>query len=225
VIADPAREPELQLPGARQEGREVVQVLHRFKRHHNLELDIVERIGALECDPVEILALILNEEFDVIHFAGHGVFDEQSPARSGWVFGKDYIVSAREIFRARRVPRLVFANACFSAVVTPGQALTAAEMNRQLAGLAEAFFERGIMNYIGTGWPVDDLPAVTFAKAFYERVLRGEPLGDALSTARQQIQDQGPTWGAYQHYGQVTSRLVRPDDKAGKNAVREGERG
>jgi CHAT domain-containing protein len=110
-------------------------------------------------------------------------------------------------------------------VVTPGQALTAAEMNRQLAGLAEAFFERGIMNYIGTGWPVDDLPAVTFAKVFYESVLRGEPLGDALSTARQQILDQGPTWGAYQHYGQVTSRLVRPDDTAGKNAVREGERG
>jgi pimeloyl-ACP methyl ester carboxylesterase len=32
VIADPAREPELQLPGARQEGREVVTVLNHFKR-------------------------------------------------------------------------------------------------------------------------------------------------------------------------------------------------
>jgi pimeloyl-ACP methyl ester carboxylesterase len=224
VIADPAREPELQLPGARQEGREVVKVLHRFKRHHDLDLDIVERIGALECDPVEILALILNEEFDVIHFAGHGIFDENSPAHSGWVFGKDCIVSAREIFRARRVPRLVFANACFSAAVTPGQALTAAEMNRQLAGLAEAFFERGILNYIGTGWPVEDLPAVTFATTFYESVLQGEPLGGALSAARQQILEQGPTWGAYQHYGQVAARLLRPDEKTGKSAVRRGER-
>jgi pimeloyl-ACP methyl ester carboxylesterase len=224
VIADPAREPELQLPGARQEGREVVQVLNRFKRHHDLELDIVERIGAIDCDPVEILALILNEEFDVIHFAGHGVFDENKPARSGWVFGKDCIVSAREIFRARRVPRLVFANACFSSVVTPGQALTAAEMNRQLAGLAEAFFERGIMNYIGTGWPVEDLPAVTFATVFYENVLEGERLGEALSAARQQILDQGPTWGAYQHYGQVAARLVRLDEKTGNRATRQGER-
>jgi CHAT domain len=223
VIADPAGEPELQLPGARQEGREVVNVLHRFKRHHGLELDIVERIGALECDPVEILALILNEEFDVIHFAGHGVFDENRPAHSGWVFGKDCIVSAREIFRARRVPRLVFANACFSAVVTPGQAL-AVERNRQLAGLAEAFFERGIMNYIGTGWTVEDLPAVTFATVFYERVLHGEPLGDALSAARQRTLEQGPTWGAYQHYGQVAARLVRPDERAGKDVAQGGER-
>jgi pimeloyl-ACP methyl ester carboxylesterase len=223
VIADPAREPELQLPGARQEGREVVTVLNRFKRHHGLELEIVERIGAIECDPVEILALILNEEFDMIHFAGHGVFDENTPSRSGWVFGKDCIVSAREIFRARRVPRLVFANACFSAVVTPGRAGAAAEMNRQLAGLAEAFFERGIVNYIGTGWPVEDVPAVTFATVFYEKVLEGERLGDALSTARQTILDHGPTWGAYQHYGQVATRLVRLEEKTGKGAVREGE--
>jgi CHAT domain-containing protein len=133
-------------------------------------------------------------------------------------------VSAREIFRARRVPRLVFANACFSSVVTPGQALTAAEMNRQLAGLAEAFFERGIMNYIGTGWPVEDLPAVTFATVFYENVLEGERLGEALSAARQQILDQGPTWGAYQHYGQVAARLVRLDEKTGNRAARQGER-
>jgi CHAT domain-containing protein len=167
---------------------------------------------------------VLNEEFDVIHFAGHGVFDEKSPARSGWVFGKDCIISAREIFRARRVPRLVFANACFSAVVTPGEALTAAEMNRQLAGLAEAFFERGIMNYIGTGWPVEDLPAVTFATIFYEHVLQGERLGHALSTARQRILDNGATWGAYQHYGQVAARLVRPDENTGKDAGRPGQR-
>jgi CHAT domain-containing protein len=160
----------------------------------------------------------------VIHFAGHGIFDENSPAHSGWVFGKDCIVSAREIFRARRVPRLVFANAYFSAAVTPGQALTAAEMNRQLAGLAEAFFERGILNYIGTGWPVEDLPAVTFATTFYESVLQGEPLGGALSAARQQILEQGPSWGAYQHYGQVAARLVRPGEKTGKSAVRRGER-
>jgi CHAT domain-containing protein len=173
---------------------------------------------------VEILALILNDEFDIIHFAGHGVFDEKTPACSGWIFGKDCIISAREIFRARRVPRLVFANACFSSVVTQGKALTTAEMNRQLAGLAEAFFERGITNYIGTGWPVEDGPAVTFATVFYENVLQGERLGDALATARQQILDDGPTWGAYQHYGQVAARLVRLDEKAAKRAVPQGER-
>jgi len=208
VIADPAPEPELQLPGARQEGREVVRVLNQFKQSGNLEIEIADRIGAIECDPVEILALILNEEFDIVHFAGHGIFNEKDPSHSGWIFGKNCILSAREIFRARRVPRLVFANACFSAVVREGKATAAEDSKQQLAGLAEAFFERGIENYIGTGWPVEDSPAVKFATVFYQEALAGETLGDSLSTARKEILDNGPTWGAYQHYGQVNARLI-----------------
>ena len=214
VIADPAPEAEFQLPGARREGRRVAEVLENARKQSDaLQLEVVSRIGADECDPVEILALILNEEFDIVHFAGHGIFDEANPAHSGWVFGRDCLLSAQEIFRARRVPRLVFANACFSAVVRQGPALTADETNRHLAGLAEAFFERGIQNYIGTGWPVADDPAVMFATTFYEETLKGETLGEALARAREQILSEGSTWGAYQHYGQVDARLVTQDVK------------
>jgi hypothetical protein len=208
VIADPAPEPEFQLPGARQEGRAVVRVLDRLRKENNLDITIHEHIGASACDPVEILALLLSEEFDIVHVAGHGVFDERDPSHSGWVFGRDRILSAREIFRARRVPRMVFANACFSAVIKERQAMTADEMNRRLAGLAEAFFERGIQNYIGAGWPVEDIPAVEFASVFYQNALAGETLGDSLAAARNAIKRQGSTWGAYQHYGQVNARLV-----------------
>jgi hypothetical protein len=208
VIADPAPEPEFQLPGARQEGRAVVKVLDRLRKENNLDITIHEHIGASACDPVEILALLLSEEFDIVHFAGHGVFDEKDPSHSGWVFGRDRILSAREIFRARRVPQMVFANACFSAVIKDRQAMTADEMNRRLAGLAEAFFERGIQNYIGAGWPVDDIPAVEFASIFYQNALAEETLGDSLAAARKAIMRQGSTWGAYQHYGQVNAKLI-----------------
>ena len=61
---------------------------------------------------------------------------------------------------------------------------------------------------------------MTFATVFYENVLEGERLGDALATARQQILYNGPTWGAYQHSGQVAARLVRVDEKAAKRAMR-----
>src|SRR5262249_55366657 len=188
VIVEPAPEAEFQLPGARREGRKVTEVLENARKQSDaLQLEVVSRIGADECDPVEILALILNEEFDIVHFAGHGIFDEANPAHSGWVFGRDCILSAQEIFRARRVPRLVFAHACFSAVIRKGLALTAAEMNLLLAGLAEAFFERGIQNYIGPGWPVADDPAVTFAATFYAEALKGQTLGESLAFAREQI--------------------------------------
>ena len=86
--------------------------------------------------------------------------------------------------------------------------MTADEMNRRLAGLAEAFFERGIQNYIGAGWPVDDDPAVELASVFYQNAIAGETLGDALSVARNKIMGQGSTWGAYQHYGQVNGTLI-----------------
>ena len=208
VIADPAPEPEFQLPGARREGRAVVSILNHFKNDKGLDITVHEHVGAAECDPIEILALLLSEEFDIVHFAGHGTFDEKDASHSGWVFGRDRILSAREVFRARRVPRLVFANACFSAVIEERSAKTADEMNRRLAGLAEAFFERGIQNYIGTGWPVDDDPAVVFASVFYQNALAGETLGDSLAAARKKIMGRGSTWGAYQHYGQVNGRLI-----------------
>ncbi|QDA61915.1 CHAT domain-containing protein [Hymenobacter jejuensis] len=229
IIADPAPEPEYQLPGARREGRAVVQMLSRIKQYSGLDIDVVERIGDAECDPLEILALILNGNFDVVHFAGHGVFNADHPSCGGWVFGKDRFLSAREIFQARQVPRLVFANACFSAEINQGPALTAEELNRNLAGIAEAFFERGVRNYLGTGWPVNDAQAEEFATEFYAQALLGlaadkitelshlgetgeanpRPLGYAIAEGRNRIAHRGgSTWGAYQHYGQANDVLL-----------------
>jgi hypothetical protein len=213
VIADPAPEADLQLRGAREEGRAVVQILESMRERQDLDIAIEQRIGADECDPVELLALILSEEFDLIHYSGHGEFDEKNPSKSGWIFGKENVLSARDIFRARHVPRLVFANACFSGVVRSGKPFTLQESNRNLAGLAQAFFERGVQNYIGTGWPVDDLAALEFARVFYAEALSGNDLGSSLSKAREVILTSGSTWGAYQHYGQATAKLMTHSTK------------
>lgn len=212
VIADPAPEPELKLEGAVKEGRKVVEMLNRFKaakaNDPDWRITIEDRIGSERCDPVEILELIVNGAFDIIHYSGHGFFDEKHPINGGWVFGRDTVLSAREIFRLRQVPRLVFANACFSAVCNNGEIPSPRASNHKLAGLAEAFFERGVQNYIGTGWEVNDVSAELFAQVFYDQALRGEFLGDALAKARVAIFESGPTWGAYQHYGQSGARVV-----------------
>ncbi|MGB9182095.1 MAG: CHAT domain-containing protein [Pyrinomonadaceae bacterium] len=230
VIADPAHDdPDLRLKGAEAEGNRVVAKLNEFKKKleqtRGIEVEIVDRVagdGKPRIDPIEILALLIDETFDVIHYSGHGVFDKEYPDLSGWVFGPDCILSAREIFRARQVPRLVFANACFTGVInnrrkTKGgrilkkRDLSAEETNKKLAGLAEAFFERGVHNYIGTGWAVDDTAALIFAEVFYEKAMSGELLGVALSAARRAIfEDETSSWGAYQHYGQSNTRLTLP---------------
>lgn len=212
IIADPAREPDYQLPGARREGREVASVFRNFPaKQRGIFVEVDEHIGPDQCDPVEILALLLSGEFDIVHYAGHGDYDKDNPAGSGWIFGKDCVLSAREIFRARKVPRLVFANACFSAVTTKGQALSADEQSKGLASIAQAFFERGVSNYIGSGWPVNDEQATKLARTFYEGLLTGKPICDALQAGRREISGYGDTWGAYQHYGNPNDIVLKVD--------------
>jgi hypothetical protein len=173
LIADPAPG-DYRLQGARQEGLAVVGVLKSLQDAWGkiVKLDVTVRLGSVAeqgapelreqlekvrdlgpvirsaepCDPLELLALLVNEAYDVVHYAGHGIFDAER-RRMGWVFDEDCTLSAAEIFRVRQVPRLVFANACLSAVTAD-----LAHQQRQQVGLAEAFFGRGIENYIGTGW-------------------------------------------------------------------------
>ena len=221
VVADPAPERELQLPGARAEGRRVVDLLKRANgtkvdEDLTLEIEVEHRIGPGECDPVEILALLLSGDFDIVHFSGHGDYNPEDPKASGWIFGRDRILTARDIFRARKVPRLVFANACFSGVLRESEAYPPEHAARSLASIAEAFLERGVPNYLGTGWPVDDLQAVTMAEMFYPLVLARGRLGEALIKARKKVFDEKieSTWGAYQLYGNPQDTLVRPKGQA-----------
>ena len=71
--------------------------------------------------------------------------------------------------------------------------MAADEMNRRLAGMAEAFFERGIRNYIGAGWPVDDIPAVDFASIFYITRLEAKPSGSRWKCPPDNFRP-GSTW-------------------------------
>ena len=50
--------------------------------------------SAEPCDPLKLALLIVNEQFDVIHYAGHGAFDRKT-GRAGWVFDRDCFLSAR----------------------------------------------------------------------------------------------------------------------------------
>ncbi len=237
IIANPAAG-DLHLEGAAREGRELNAFFENLNQTSPIEIKVDSCIGEYECDLVEVLTKIFTEEYDLIHFSGHGFYDPKDETNRGWVFGKRkvtenvggveqeveklLVISPREIFRLRKVPRLVFANACFSSQTADGNISTegtiaTSESSKKLAGIAEAFFARGIENYIGAGWQVNDSLAVKFAQTFYETALtlnsekKYNTLSEALKTARQEIKDKIPntTWGAYQHYGDASTRLVR----------------
>ena len=78
---------------------------------------------------------------------------------------------------------------------------------RGVGHLANAFFQQGLRNFIGTGWAVEDAAAIEFVKVFYESVSRGVTLGEAIAEGRRAIFHSGSSWGAYQHYGEPNTLL------------------
>src|SRR5690606_15036419 len=158
VVADPADD--AHLPGAAEEGAagadlfESYNVLHA--RATGSRIEVKRLFGPRDATRRNVLREVLLHSYDVLHFAGHCVYDEERPAESGWLFSHGQILSAYELDRIDRVPKFVVSNACESGI-TPDRA---EERNAHLApGFAEAFFKRGVANFVCTAWPIDDIAA------------------------------------------------------------------
>jgi pimeloyl-ACP methyl ester carboxylesterase len=238
VIGDPGDPAKRQdLPGARREALQVCQVL----RSRNV--DVTARIGAPSvpregplhdvepADRLDVLGLLLEGGFDIVHYAGHGDFDADRPDRVGWVFSGG-LLTPGELERVEHVPSIVVANACLSARTSQailgeqpeGDSRTEAGL---LPSLADEFFRLGVRNYIGTAWEVNDYGAELFARVLYESLIpnahqarANASFGEAVLNARRMLRNRratfGPLWAAYQHYGDPTSEARLLDESAAR---------
>jgi hypothetical protein len=132
----------------------------------------------------------LSEQvIDVVHYIGHGSFDEETG--EGCLFledgrGRPKAVDA-EAFRqilGRRGTDLVFLNACESG--RGGRV----DFNR---GVAPALVAAGMPAVVANQYSVLDDAATAFAREFYAALARGRPLGEASREARVAV---GHTTGA-----------------------------
>ena len=212
VVADPAAD--APLPGAQEEGESVAAIFEELGR--TSEVEVVRLFGPGEATRVAVLDQLINHRFDILHYCGHCFFNAEDPPRSGWLFNGDpqYVLTAHELSRIDRVPRFVFSNACESGI-TPDRA--SARSALLAPSFAEAFFARGVSNFVCTAWPVDDAAALAFARRLYRGLLgqEGSPESahEAMAAARQEIATRHgrgglQTWGAYQHYGDPNFRIV-----------------
>ncbi len=212
VVADPAED--APLPGAQEEGEAVVRVFDRFKAVSGIAVEVVALLGPRQATRVAVLEQLINHRFDILHFAGHCSFDEADPGSCGWIFTGGTRLTADELNRVDRIPRFVFSNACESGI-TPEHR----EDRKALLApsFAEAFFARGVANFVCTAWPVDDAAALAFAERLYAGLLgldrEEEAMHEAMAAARSEIALLGSgglqTWGAYQHYGDPNFRIGR----------------
>jgi CHAT domain-containing protein/pimeloyl-ACP methyl ester carboxylesterase len=155
-----------------------------------------------------VLTEISSGKYDILHYAGHAEFDEARPARSGIVCANDVRLTGADLASISRLPALVFFNACESARVRgrkragTGSGKSRAKHLEDNVGLAEAFMRGGVANFLGTYWPVGDAAAEAFAGSFYDDILTGSSIGDALTNGRTVVkQKRSPDWANYIFYG------------------------
>ncbi len=204
VIADPDLKGFLkQLTGAKKEGNLVSGSLHK---------NGFETTTIINGQPPEIIQSMFKDDYKIIHFAGHGVFNEKSPESSGIVIGKNTFLSTREIAQMRTVPELVFVNCCHLGK-TEGIAEEYYHKRYKLAAnIGVQLIENRVKAVVVAGWAIDDAAALSFTEVFYEELFAGYTFWEAVQKAREEVYKiyrYTSTWGAYQCYGDPFYKFKR----------------
>ncbi len=205
IIGDPNLEGFVQqLPGAAEEARKVNDIIS------NNEFNVTLKINKGFAENIEA---IFEQEYKMIHLAGHGYFKEGKEdekcntfiaPEGGMVIGKGIFLTTKEINQMSQVPEFVFVNCCFLGKVD-GTAETMMQQHYKLAAnLGVQLIEMGVKAVIAAGWAVDDNSALLFSETFYKEMFDGATFSDAVLKARSECFEKYPTnntWGAYQCYG------------------------
>ncbi|HEX5025893.1 MAG TPA: CHAT domain-containing protein, partial [Agriterribacter sp.] len=202
VIADPVLHDFInQLPGAKEEGEAVEQVLKNAGYPVNT---------VINKEAADIVRYFFCNDYTIIHLAGHGAFNATSPKRSGMVIGKDAFLTVFDIQQMPVVPELVFVNCCHLGKIDPDQEKLYQNRYKLAANIGTELIKIGVKAVIAAGWAVDDAAALDFAKVFYTCLFEGDNFGDAVQKARNFLYEKHPgnnTWGAYQCYGDPFFKL------------------
>ena len=145
-----------------------------------IEAGLVEIESLARATPAQIHGYLQTGSYQVVHFIGHGVYDEAQ--REGFLIfvneqGAEYPLgerSVREIFRGRGLS-LVFLNACESG--RGGRA----DFNK---GVAQSLVSHGLPALVANQYSVLDSSATSFAQHFYWSLAQGNSLGQSAREAR-----------------------------------------
>lgn len=149
-----------------------------------------------EAEPGALRQALLADTFHVLHFMGHGGFDEatgegvlyfERPGGHAEAFSGRALATFLKDFKSLG---LVVLNACDTArVSTKGQ--------RPFSGVASALVLGGIPAVIAMQFPISDQAAIAFSTSLYQRLAMGDPLDTAVVEGRQAVlsaTNRGPEW-------------------------------
>ena len=124
-------------------------------------------------------------QFQLIHFATHGVVDAEHPELSGLILSlvdargtkQDGYLRIGDIYKLKLAADLTVLSSCESAM---GKNLE----SEGIIGLPRAFLYAGSKSVIASSWKVDDEAAARLMSALYTRIRNGEGPGSALRGAQ-----------------------------------------
>ena len=126
-------------------------------------------------------------DFNVIHFATHGEFNEQQPMQSGLLLTKDDendgYLQVHEVFEMDlKNANLVTLSACETA-------LSKIQGGDDLVGLSRGFIYAGTPSILATLWKVDDSSTSRLMEIFYKNWKSGMSKAEALRVAQEAVRE------------------------------------
>jgi CHAT domain-containing protein len=137
--------------------------------------------------------------YKILHFATHGLLDENAAGRSALVLtrdprsSEDGFLRAGEIYNLKLNADLVVLSACQTARGKMGK-------GEGIQGLARAFFCAGSKSVVASLWNVGDRSTARFMKAFYRGLAGGKPIQEAVRAAKVEMYRSGAPpcgWAAF----------------------------
>lgn len=134
------------------------------------------------------------DQYRYVHFAAHGVVDEENPGRSGIILSldgsdkEDGILQMTEIMRLKLNADLVTLSACRTGL---GKLVN----GEGVLGLTRAFLYAGTRSVLASLWNVNDTATAELMTAFYRNLKRGLSKDEALRQAKLELlHGKQPSW-------------------------------
>lgn len=188
------------LPFSQEEVEEISKYFPKNKRNIYLKKEARE----------DIVKDISLENYNIIHFACHGIIDEEYPYRSALVLAldedmnEDGFLQVREIYNLRMNADLIVLSACQT-----GRGKL--EKWEGVMGLPRIFFYAGAGSVVSTLWKVSDKSTARFMWSFYRYLSQGKTKAHAIQLAKLEMIRSKYShpfyWGAFLLHGDYSSRL------------------
>jgi tetratricopeptide (TPR) repeat protein len=210
VVASPRDLPDYQILNTEREQGIILEALDRLQVQRKLEIDWVE--GASLATIQDRLA---ESDVHVLHFAGHGTFDEKR--NEGFLLLEDEKGDAEETSNDK-VVKLLSAYPSLRLVVLSACQSAKRSQNPGYLGLAEQLLAQGVPTVLAMQHSVRDDRASEFARRFYSSLAAGKAVDVALTEARVVLSMEGVDFATPILYmtdpNPITMRQVTPESES-----------